>query len=149
MLRIRNSYCGFWDKSFFGWHFRLFAYSPRFGEFIRLWRIPPLLWATTAIRAAIWSRVSLTPKYLLSVTLRHKKKPQLYGRGFDLMIWRLPTLPPVRAVPSALPGLTTLFGMGRGEHRHYDHHEVFQDHGKSYGLLVMGYECNTLLTNNC
>ena len=42
------------------------------------------------------------------------------------MIWRLPTLPPVRAVPLALPGLTTLFGMGRGEHRHYYHHEVFQ-----------------------
>ena len=48
------------------------------------------------------------------------------------MIWRLPTLPPVRAVPLALPGLTALFGMGRGEHRHYYHHEVLED------LLEMG-----------
>jgi hypothetical protein len=55
----------------------------------------------------------------------HKKTPSFLTR-FLLMIWRLLTLPPVRAVPSALPGLTTLFGMGRGEHRHYYHHEVFQ-----------------------
>jgi len=28
--------------------------------------------------------------------------------------WRLPTLPHFTAVPSALMGLTSLFGMGRG-----------------------------------
>jgi hypothetical protein len=33
---------------------------------------------------------------------------------------QLPTLPPIKAVPSALVGLTSLFGMGRGDHhRHY------------------------------
>lgn len=38
--------------------------------------------------------------------------------------WRLPTLPPVKAVPSALQGLTSLFGMGRGEHLRYHHHQM-------------------------
>jgi hypothetical protein len=32
-----------------------------------------------------------------------------------------PTLPPVTAVPLALTGLTSLFGMGRGGHRRYRH----------------------------
>ncbi|MCD6013864.1 MAG: hypothetical protein K0Q79_3726, partial [Flavipsychrobacter sp.] len=32
-------------------------------------------------------------------------------------IWQLPTLPHCGAVPSAMAGLTSLFGMGRGEHR--------------------------------
>ena len=36
-------------------------------------------------------------------------------------IGRRPTLPPVTAVPSALAGLTSLFGMGRGGHRRYRH----------------------------
>jgi hypothetical protein len=40
-----------------------------------------------------------------------------------LIIWRLLTLPRVTAVPSALRGLTSLFGMGRGEHPHYNHHK--------------------------
>ena len=34
---------------------------------------------------------------------------------------RLPTLPHCIAVPSAMTGLTSLFGMGRGEHRRYHH----------------------------
>ncbi len=41
------------------------------------------------------------------------------------IFWRLPTLPRVTAVPSALRGLTSLFGMGRGEHPHYNHHKDF------------------------
>ena len=40
--------------------------------------------------------------------------------------WQRPTLPPVTAVPSALTGLTSLFGMGRGGHHRYNHHKVFQ-----------------------
>ena len=32
-----------------------------------------------------------------------------------------PTLPRITAVPSALAGLTSLFGMGRGGHRRYRH----------------------------
>ena len=34
---------------------------------------------------------------------------------------QLPTLPPIKAVPSALVGLTSLFGMGRGEHHRHSH----------------------------
>src|SRR5690606_27573153 len=36
-----------------------------------------------------------------------------------------PTLPPVTAIPSALAGLTSLFGMGRGGHRRYRHLNTF------------------------
>ena len=36
-----------------------------------------------------------------------------------------PTLPPVTAIPSALAGLTALFGMGRGRHRRYRHLKIF------------------------
>lgn len=38
----------------------------------------------------------------------------IYGAFGVLKERRLPTLPPVRAVPSARQGLTSLFGMGRG-----------------------------------
>jgi hypothetical protein len=38
---------------------------------------------------------------------------------------RRPTLPHVTAVPSARPGLTSLFGMGRGGPRSYSHHKTF------------------------
>ncbi len=34
---------------------------------------------------------------------------------------RRPTLPPLRVVPSALKGLTALFGMGRGDPLRYSH----------------------------
>jgi hypothetical protein len=39
-----------------------------------------------------------------------------------LKTWRRPTLPHFTAVPSALGGLTSLFGMGRGEHPRHSHH---------------------------
>ena len=39
-------------------------------------------------------------------------------------IWQLPTLPHCCAVPSAMAGLTSLFGMGRGEHRRQYHHNI-------------------------
>jgi hypothetical protein len=38
-------------------------------------------------------------------------------------IWQLPTLPHDSAVPSAIRGLTSLFGMGRGEHPWKNHHK--------------------------
>ena len=47
------------------------------------------------------------------------------------MGWRLPTLPPVTAVPLALRGLTALFGMGRGEHPRYNHHYCSAAYGLS------------------
>ena len=36
------------------------------------------------------------------------------GRAFGYKKWQRPTLPGVTQVPSALSGLTSLFGMGRG-----------------------------------
>ena len=42
-----------------------------------------------------------------------KKESQLLGT-LSLKKWRWPTLPQIFAVPSALLGLTSLFGMGRG-----------------------------------
>ncbi len=42
-------------------------------------------------------------------------------QGLLYKIRRRPTLPPVTAIPSALAGLTALFGMGRGGHRRYRH----------------------------
>ncbi len=43
-------------------------------------------------------------------------KPRSFRNGacIDNKIWRLPTLPHCGAVPSAMGGLTSLFGMGRG-----------------------------------
>ena len=38
-------------------------------------------------------------------------------------IWQLPTLPYCGTVPSAMRGLTALFGMGRGEHPRQNHHK--------------------------
>jgi hypothetical protein len=37
------------------------------------------------------------------------------------------TLPRFTAVPSALAGLTSLFGMGRGGHRRYRHLNAFSE----------------------
>jgi hypothetical protein len=40
-----------------------------------------------------------------------------------IVLWRLPTLPGLTQVSSAVPGLTSLFGMGRGEHRANSHQQ--------------------------
>ena len=42
---------------------------------------------------------------------------------FVMVLWRLPTLPGLTQVSSAVPGLTSLFGMGRGEHRANSHQQ--------------------------
>ena len=45
--------------------------------------------------------------------------------GFPLIKdWRLPTFPQTSAVSSAIKGLTSLFGMGRGEHLCYNHQNI-------------------------
>ena len=52
-----------------------------------------------------------------------RQHPLLLGeQGVLVMGWRLPTLPDVTPVPLAWPGLTALFGMGRGEHRRHSLH---------------------------
>ena len=56
----------------------------------------------------------------------HKiKKPHLSMRL--QRIWQLPTLPHCGAVPSAMRGLTSLFGMGRGEHPRQNHHKILNN----------------------
>jgi hypothetical protein len=50
-----------------------------------------------------------------------QESPCLLDTGFLIKIGHRPTLPHFTAVPSALAGLTSLFGMGRGGHRRYRH----------------------------
>ena len=52
------------------------------------------------------------------------RKPFMMMKGFSKS-WRRLTLPRFTAVPSALAGLTSLFGMGRGGHRRYRHLNIF------------------------
>ena len=56
----------------------------------------------------------------------HAKTGPLLHRGpsGDLLLWRLPTLPGLKPVSSAVRGLTSLFGMGRGEHPPHSHHQA-------------------------
>ena len=48
-------------------------------------------------------------------------KPPALAEGLSYKKRRLPTLPRSTAVPSALQGLTSLFGMGRGGPLRYGH----------------------------
>ena len=48
------------------------------------------------------------------------EKPQRYAEA-SVIGWRRPTFPQLRAVSSALRGLTSLFGMGRGGPPRYSH----------------------------
>jgi hypothetical protein len=41
-----------------------------------------------------------------------------------MVLWRLPTLPGLTQVSSAVLGLTSLFGMGRGEHQANSHQQA-------------------------
>ena len=55
---------------------------------------------------------------------KQKSPPEKIGKA--QRIWQLPTLPHDSAVPSAIRGLTSLFGMGRGEHPWKNHHKKFK-----------------------
>ena len=47
--------------------------------------------------------------------------------AFDIRAWRRPTFPSLLGrVSSALVGLTSLFGMGRGDHHRYNRHSALQ-----------------------
>ena len=60
-----------------------------------------------------------TPHYILIRFSKEEKKAPM--KGLLKKIGRRLTLPPVKAVPSALSSLTSLFGMGRGGPRRYSH----------------------------
>ncbi len=62
--------------------------------------------------------------WILQTPIKHEN-PSVLTEGFRFKIWHRPTLPRVTAVPSALAGLTSLFGMGRGGHRRYRHLNIF------------------------
>ena len=69
-----------------------------------------------------------------------KKKPRPFGQGF-CGIGRRPTLTPAKALPSARPGLTSLFGMGRGVPRRYNHRNLAPAlFPRRMGLTVQGKE---------
>ena len=61
---------------------------------------------------------------LKSEKIGKQEKPAVSYR-LSFKIWHRPTLPRVTAVPSALVGLTSLFGMGRGRHHRYRHLNIF------------------------
>ncbi len=45
-------------------------------------------------------------------------------RAALIKIWRRHTFPEINRVSSAQVGLTSLFGMGRGEHHRNSHHNI-------------------------
>jgi hypothetical protein len=55
---------------------------------------------------------------------RGKKKALDFSKAFIIKDRQRLTLPGVILVPSALAGLTSLFGMGRGDPRRYSHLKV-------------------------
>ena len=57
-----------------------------------------------------------------------QKKASSCGRGFVIKDRQRLTLPGVILVPSALAGLTALFGMGRGDPRRYSHLKILMVH---------------------
>jgi hypothetical protein len=54
------------------------------------------------------------------------RKPLIVMMKGFFKIGHRPTLPHFTAVPSALAGLTSLFGMGRGGHRRYRHLNILK-----------------------
>jgi hypothetical protein len=62
------------------------------------------------------SMFAILPRFIV----RNKKKPSMTRRLLKKGRQRL-TLPGFILVPSALTGLTSLFGMGRGDPRRYSH----------------------------
>ena len=81
----------------------------------------PLVGAAGFEPATSWSQTRRDDR-----TTLHPEKdcPRLNRRQF-LILWRIPTFPHFIAVSSAEWGLTSLFGMGRGEHPPYNHHQAF------------------------
>ena len=55
------------------------------------------------------------------VYTKKTEKPRRFAEA-SVIGWRRPTFPQIDAVSSALRGLTSLFGMGRGGPPRYSHH---------------------------
>ena len=80
-------------------------------------------WCTRCERGMWEHMVQYFNTFLCCYVYRYKKSPSECSKGL-CGIGRRPTLPPVRAVPSARPGLTSLFGMGRGVPRRCNHRNL-------------------------
>ena len=72
----------------------------------------------------------------MGMGLRINKKSLQFSLQAFFNIWHRPTLPRVTAVPLALVGLTSLFGMGRGGHHRYRHLNIFNVQGHTSLLLL-------------
>ena len=73
------------------------------------------------------SKGRIVTRYLSDLAnARNKKSPVQWSTELSFKIGHRPTLPPVTAVPLALAGLTSLFGMGRGGHRRYRHLKILK-----------------------
>ena len=57
------------------------------------------------------------------------------------------TYSPALAVPSAMRGLTSLFGMGRGEHPRQYHHKIFSHCLLDYNNIDISGTIDLVLTN--
>ena len=104
------------------------------GRFKRIWQLPTL--PPIAIGIVQYHRSRKHSGDLTSLTRRSfraggsvqkwAKKRGCLLRTSSKRIWQLPTLPHCCAVPSAMAGLTSLFGKGRGEHRRQYHHKILK-----------------------
>ena len=72
------------------------------------------------LSAKLEALLDLSHKHIVLLVIRfyveaaeNEESPSLFGLGLPEER-QLPTLPPGGAVPSAMAGLTSLFGMGRG-----------------------------------
>ena len=74
--------------------------------------------------SAGWRTVSSALLLFHYQVILGQKKSLLKRAGF-LEDWQRPTFPHGIAVSSALVGLTSLFGMGRGEHHRKNHQKIF------------------------
>ena len=64
--------------------------------------------------------------YVGLITAYKQRNPSIFRLKGSYKNWHRLTLPRFTAVPSALAGLTSLFGMGRGGHRRYRHLKAFR-----------------------
>ena len=77
-----------------------------------------------AAQTQVWPAVMAGVAYHLEEVWVNTKKDHPFEMVFFVMVlWRLPTLPGLIQVSSAVLGLTSLFGMGRGEHQANSHQQ--------------------------
>ncbi len=84
-----------------------------------------------------WEETEISRGCPPSSQTRINEKTPRFPKGLDKN-WQRLTLPHVTAVPSALRGLTSLFGMERGGHPRYNHHKALTDR---YSISLISLTC--------